>query len=58
MERACLRYYSIAVKRHYGQGSLEEKALSWDRAYSFRGLVHDHHGWEHGIRKIGMILEK
>jgi hypothetical protein len=24
----------------------------------FRGLVHDHHGGEHGSRQAGMVLEQ
>jgi hypothetical protein len=26
----------------------KEKAFNWQLAYSFRGLVHYHHGGEHG----------
>ena len=26
----------------------EERAFNWDLAYSFRGLVHLHHGGKHG----------
>jgi hypothetical protein len=27
-------------------------------AYSFRGLVHCHHGGEHGGRQVDLVLEK
>jgi hypothetical protein len=27
-------------------------------AYTFRGLVHYHHGWEHGSTQVDMVLEK
>ena len=27
-------------------------------AYSFRDLVHYHHGWKHGSIQIGKVLEK
>jgi hypothetical protein len=28
------------------------------KAYSYRGLVHCHHGWEHGSMQADMVLEK
>lgn len=45
----CLSPCSIALKRHHGHGQLfGKKAFNCGLAYSFKGLVHYHHGGEHG----------
>lgn len=41
----CLVHCSIAVKRHNNQSNSSE---SWGHAYSFRDLVHNCDGREHG----------
>ncbi|KRY69826.1 hypothetical protein T11_7611, partial [Trichinella zimbabwensis] len=35
-----------------------KKSISLGLAYSSRGLVHCHHGGEHGGRQADMVLEK
>jgi hypothetical protein len=53
----CLSQCSIAVKRHYDQKQLlQKKALIWGLAYSFRDLVHYHHGGEHGGTQADVVL--
>lgn len=39
----CLRYYSIAVKKHHTQGNSDKRSHLMG-TYSFRALVHNHHG--------------
>lgn len=51
-----LSYHSTAVKKH--QGSSEEKVFNWGLVYSFRGLVHAHHGRECSGRQAGMVPEE
>jgi hypothetical protein len=48
-----LSYCSIAVKRHHVQENLQNEAFYWGLTYSFRGLVHGHHGGKHGSRQAG-----
>lgn len=41
----CLSHFSLAVKRHQGQGnSYIKKAFNLGITYCFRGIIHDHHG--------------
>jgi hypothetical protein len=50
---------SIAVKRHRGHSnSFIKERISLGLAYSFRGLVHYHHGRKHGSMQVDMVLEK
>lgn len=60
LREICLRYCSVAVKRHYDQGNLYKKTFNLGFAWGFRELVHDHHGRghgsEHGNRPAGMVL--
>ena len=37
--------------------TLRKDNISLDLAYSFRGLVHDHHGRKHGDMQADMVLE-
>lgn len=48
---ACLSYCSTAVMKCHDQGNLIEGLL-----YSFRRLVDDHQGTEHGDRQVDMVL--
>lgn len=50
----CLGHCSLAVKRHCDQGNFGMKAVSEGLAYSFSGLVHNHHGGVCGNRQAGM----
>jgi hypothetical protein len=45
---ACLGQHAIAVKRHHGQGNSYKRKSLMGLAYSFRGLVHNHHGRKYG----------
>ena len=36
----------------------EKKAFEVGLAFSFRGLIHDHHDKEHGGRWVGTVLEQ
>jgi hypothetical protein len=38
--------------------TLVKESISLELAYSFRGLVHYHHGRKHGSIQAGMVLEK
>lgn len=38
---------STVVMKHHGQDTLRKKAFNSGLAYTFRGLVHGHHGREH-----------
>lgn len=51
MVGACLSYCSTAVMKCHDQGNLIEGLL-----YSFRRLVYDHQGTEHGDRQVDMVL--
>ena len=48
-----------AVKRHYDRGNYFIKEnISLKLVYSFRGLVHYHHGGKHGSMQADMVPEK
>lgn len=32
------------------KAAYKNEAFDWGLVYSFRGLVHDHYGWEHNFR--------
>jgi hypothetical protein len=46
------------VKRHYDQGNSYKRRHFTGVVYSFRGLVHYHHGRKHGSMQADMVLEK
>ena len=55
----CLSLSFIAVKRHHDHSnSYKGERLKLGLAYSFRGLVHCHHGGEHGLMQPDMVLGK
>ena len=45
----------IAVKRHHDQGSSYKRKQQLELVYSFRGLVHYHHGRKHGSTQEDVI---
>lgn len=48
MLQPCLSHCSLLWEDIMTKATLTKKTFNWELAYSFRGLVHDHHGWEHG----------
>jgi hypothetical protein len=44
------------VKKHHDQGNLLKKVFIWVLAYSFKGLVHDHHGGKYESDQSGIAL--
>lgn len=48
---------SVLAPVHYEQGDLRKEAFKWGFDYSFRGLIHEHHGGIGG-RHSGMVLEQ
>ena len=58
VERLSIRYHSassIAAKRHHGNSYKGKHLIG--AGLQFRGLVHCHHGWEHGGVLADMVLE-
>ena len=50
--------FSIAVKRYYDHSNSYKGKYLIGVAYSFRGVVHYHHGGRHGGVQAHMMLEK
>lgn len=44
--KVCVSYFSVAVMKHHGQGSLQKGAFNWGLAYSFRVNVRPRTRWE------------
>jgi hypothetical protein len=53
----CLRAF-ISVKRYHDHNNFYKENIYLGLAYSFRGLVHYHHGRKHGTVQADMVLEK
>lgn len=45
---SCISPCSIVVKGQLRRQLLETQTFNWRPAYSFKGLIYDHHGGEHG----------
>jgi hypothetical protein len=54
---ACLRQCFIAVKSHRDHDNSYKGKHLIGAGLQFRGLVHCHHGWEHGGVLADMVLE-
>lgn len=53
--KVCVSYFSVAVMKHHGQGSLQKGAFNWGLAYSFRVNVSPRTRWKHGGRQAGSM---
>jgi hypothetical protein len=53
----CLSQCSIAVTRYHDHCNSYKRAHSIEVSCCFRGLVHCHHGREHGGTQADMVLE-
>lgn len=45
------------MKKHPEQGNIHKKAIDWELAYCFRGLVNDPYGGEHDNKAVSHSTE-